>query len=172
MGAAFYFTTRLRRMDEQFYPDGVGNWMVNSTHREGGVGSVRSKIFLETKEYRLHQIGWKRRRSSIRIAFLKRKARSAVCEWERPRSGVDERYLALDVLSDWERSMESIPGWGGCLPFASGFRNAGAKLCGRAAANCTGPRFVGGVGVALIAVLRANLQPHTLKYFAAAVLIF
>jgi selenium-binding protein 1 len=56
-GRRVYFTNSLyAAWDEQFYPDGVGNWMVKLQVAEKGGIQFDPKFFLETKEYRLHQI--------------------------------------------------------------------------------------------------------------------
>ena len=56
-GKRVYFTNSLyAAWDEQFYPEGVGNWMVKlDVAPEGGI-QFDPKFFLETKEYRLHQV--------------------------------------------------------------------------------------------------------------------
>ena len=56
-GRRVYFTNSLyAAWDEQFYPEGVGNWMVKlDTAPKGGI-EFDPKFFFETKEYRLHQI--------------------------------------------------------------------------------------------------------------------
>jgi selenium-binding protein 1 len=56
-GKRVYFTNSLyAAWDEQFYPDGVGNWMVKlDVAPEGGI-QFDPKFFFETKDYRLHQV--------------------------------------------------------------------------------------------------------------------
>ena len=56
-GERVYFTNSLYvAWDEQFYPDGVGNWMVKlDVKPEGGI-EFDPKFFFESKEYRLHQV--------------------------------------------------------------------------------------------------------------------
>jgi selenium-binding protein 1 len=56
-GRRVYFTNSLyAAWDEQFYPDGVGNWMVKlDVAPEGGI-QLDPKFFFETKDYRLHQV--------------------------------------------------------------------------------------------------------------------
>ncbi len=56
-GKRVYFTNSLyASWDEQFYPDGVGNWMVKlDIGPEGGM-QFDPKFFFETKDYRLHQV--------------------------------------------------------------------------------------------------------------------
>ncbi len=56
-GRRVYFTNSLyAAWDEQFYPEGVGNWMVKlDADPKGGI-QFDPKFFFETKEYRLHQI--------------------------------------------------------------------------------------------------------------------
>ena len=56
-GKRVYFTNSLyAAWDEQFYPDGVGNWMVKlDVGPEGGV-QFDPRFFFETKDYRLHQV--------------------------------------------------------------------------------------------------------------------
>jgi selenium-binding protein 1 len=56
-GKRVYFTNSLyAAWDEQFYPDGVGNWMVKmDVGPEGGI-QLDPKFFFETKDYRLHQV--------------------------------------------------------------------------------------------------------------------
>lgn len=56
-GKRVYFTNSLyAAWDEQFYPDGVGNWMVKlDIGPEGGM-QFDPKFFFETKDYRLHQV--------------------------------------------------------------------------------------------------------------------
>jgi selenium-binding protein 1 len=56
-GKRVYFTNSLyAAWDEQFYPDGVGNWMVKlDVAPEGGI-QLDPKFFFETNDYRLHQV--------------------------------------------------------------------------------------------------------------------
>jgi methanethiol oxidase len=56
-GKRVYFTNSLyAAWDEQFYPAGVGNWMVKlDVAPEGGM-QFDPKFFFETNDYRLHQI--------------------------------------------------------------------------------------------------------------------
>jgi selenium-binding protein 1 len=56
-GKRVFFTNSLyAAWDEQFYPEGVGNWMVKlDVAPEGGIEFDR-KFFFETKDYRLHQV--------------------------------------------------------------------------------------------------------------------
>ena len=56
-GRRVYFTNSLyAAWDEQFYPEGVGNWMVKLDADPKGGMKFDPKFFFETKEYRLHQI--------------------------------------------------------------------------------------------------------------------
>jgi len=56
-GRRVYFTNSLyAAWDEQFYPEGVGNWMVKLDAAAKGGIQFDPKFFFETKEYRLHQI--------------------------------------------------------------------------------------------------------------------
>jgi selenium-binding protein 1 len=56
-GRRVYFTNSLyAAWDEQFYPEGVGNWMVKlDIGPEGGM-QFDPKFFFETEDYRLHQV--------------------------------------------------------------------------------------------------------------------
>ena len=56
-GKRVYFTNSLyAAWDEQFYPDGVGNWMVKlDVAPQGGI-QLDPKFFFETNDYRLHQV--------------------------------------------------------------------------------------------------------------------
>jgi selenium-binding protein 1 len=56
-GKRVYFTNSLYvAWDEQFYPDGVGNWMVKlDVKPEGGI-EFDPNFFFETEDYRLHQV--------------------------------------------------------------------------------------------------------------------
>jgi selenium-binding protein 1 len=56
-GNRVYFTNSLyAAWDEQFYPEDVGNWMVKLDVNPNGGMEVDPNFFLETNEYRLHQI--------------------------------------------------------------------------------------------------------------------
>jgi selenium-binding protein 1 len=56
-GRRVYFTNSLyAAWDEQFYPEGVGNWMVKLDADPKGGMQFDPKFFFETEEYRLHQI--------------------------------------------------------------------------------------------------------------------
>lgn len=52
-----YFTNSLyATWDDQFYPDGVGSWMVKlDTQPQGGI-TFDNKFFLESTDYRVHQV--------------------------------------------------------------------------------------------------------------------
>src|SRR5918996_3990421 len=56
-GKRVYFTNSLyAAWDEQFYPDGVGSWMVKlNTNQQGGI-TFDEKFFLESHDYRVHQV--------------------------------------------------------------------------------------------------------------------
>ena len=56
-GKRVYFTNSLyAAWDEQFYPDGVGNWMVKlDVAPQGGI-QLDPEFFFETNDYRLHQV--------------------------------------------------------------------------------------------------------------------
>ncbi len=56
-GKRVYFTNSLyAAWDEQFYPDGVGSWMVKlDADPQGGI-TFDEKFFLESNDYRVHQI--------------------------------------------------------------------------------------------------------------------
>jgi len=56
-GKRVYFTNSLyAAWDEQFYPEGVGNWMVKlDVAPQGGI-QLDPKFFFETNDYRLHQV--------------------------------------------------------------------------------------------------------------------
>jgi selenium-binding protein 1 len=56
-GKRVYFTNSLyAAWDEQFYPDGVGSWMVKlEAEPQGGV-SFDENFFVESSDYRVHQI--------------------------------------------------------------------------------------------------------------------
>src|SRR5207245_7341111 len=56
-GKRIYFTNSLYgAIDEQFYPDGVGSWMVKlDADRNGGI-SFDENFFLESNDYRVHQV--------------------------------------------------------------------------------------------------------------------
>jgi selenium-binding protein 1 len=56
-GRRIYFTNSLySAWDEQFYPEGVGNWMVKLDALPGGGIKLDPDFFFQTSEYRLHQI--------------------------------------------------------------------------------------------------------------------
>jgi selenium-binding protein 1 len=56
-GKRVYFTNSLyAAWDEQFYPEGVGNWMVKLDVAPQGGMKFDPKFFFETKDYRLHQV--------------------------------------------------------------------------------------------------------------------
>jgi methanethiol oxidase len=56
-GRRVYFTNSLyAAWDEQFYPEGIGNWMVKLDVPANGGMQFDPKFFFSTKEYRLHQI--------------------------------------------------------------------------------------------------------------------
>jgi methanethiol oxidase len=56
-GRRVYFTNSLyAAWDEQFYPEGVGNWMVMLDVGPNGGIQFDPQFFFDTKEYRLHQI--------------------------------------------------------------------------------------------------------------------
>jgi selenium-binding protein 1 len=42
--------------DEQFYPEGLGSWMVKLESGRGGGIAFDEKFFLESNDYRVHQI--------------------------------------------------------------------------------------------------------------------
>jgi selenium-binding protein 1 len=56
-GKRIYFTNSLyAAWDEQFYPDGVGSWMVKlDANQEGGI-TFDERFFVENSDYRVHQI--------------------------------------------------------------------------------------------------------------------
>jgi methanethiol oxidase len=56
-GKRVYFTNSLYAVwDEQFYPDGVGSWMVKlEAEPQGGI-SFDENFFVESNDYRVHQI--------------------------------------------------------------------------------------------------------------------
>jgi selenium-binding protein 1 len=56
-GKRVYFTNSLyAAIDEQFYPDGVGSWMVKlDAGQEGGI-ALDESFFVESSDYRVHQI--------------------------------------------------------------------------------------------------------------------
>ena len=56
-GRRVYFTNSLyAAWDEQFYPEGVGSWMVKlDAPPEGGI-IFDKKFFLESTDYRVHQV--------------------------------------------------------------------------------------------------------------------
>ncbi len=56
-GKRIYFTNSLyAAWDEQFYPDGVGSWMVKLGADQGGGLTFDEGFFLESNDYRVHQI--------------------------------------------------------------------------------------------------------------------
>ena len=56
-GRRAYFTNSLYyAWDEQFYPAGLRSWMVKLDADPAGGLSVDSNFFLESDEYRMHQI--------------------------------------------------------------------------------------------------------------------
>jgi selenium-binding protein 1 len=57
-GRRVYFTNSLyRAWDDQFYPDGIGSWMVKLDVAEDGAIGFDSKFFLEFDEaHRTHQV--------------------------------------------------------------------------------------------------------------------
>ena len=56
-GKRVYFTNSLyAAWDEQFYPDGVGSWMVKlEADPQGGI-KFDENFFVESSDYRIHQI--------------------------------------------------------------------------------------------------------------------
>ena len=56
-GKRVYFTNSLySTWDEQFYPDGVGSWMVKlAANAQGGI-TFDENFFVESSDYRVHQI--------------------------------------------------------------------------------------------------------------------
>jgi selenium-binding protein 1 len=52
-----YFTNSLYvAWDEQFYPDGVGSWMVKlDAEPQGGI-TLDEDFFVESGDYRIHQV--------------------------------------------------------------------------------------------------------------------
>ena len=56
-GKRIYFTNSLyAAWDEQFYPDGVGSWMVKLEADPQGGMSFDENFFVENSDYRIHQI--------------------------------------------------------------------------------------------------------------------
>ena len=56
-GKRVYFTNSLyAAWDEQFYPEGVGSWMVKLEAGANGGISLDKNFFVESNDYRLHQI--------------------------------------------------------------------------------------------------------------------
>src|SRR5213076_1330411 len=56
-GKRVYFTNSLyAAWDEQFYPQGVGSWMVKLDAGANGGISLDKSFFVESNDYRLHQI--------------------------------------------------------------------------------------------------------------------
>ncbi len=56
-GKRIYFTNSLyAAWDEQFYPDGVGSWMVKLDANQDGGMAFDKRFFVESNDYRVHQI--------------------------------------------------------------------------------------------------------------------
>ena len=56
-GKRIYFTNSLyAAWDEQFYPDGVGSWMVKLNASPDGGIAFDENFFLESNDYRVHQV--------------------------------------------------------------------------------------------------------------------
>ena len=56
-GKRIYFTNSLyATWDEQFYPDGVGSWMVKLEAAPRGGMTLDKDFFVESNDYRVHQI--------------------------------------------------------------------------------------------------------------------
>src|SRR5580765_3310129 len=56
-GRRIYFTNSLyAAWDEQFYPDGVGSWMVKLDASPNGGISFDANFFVESNDYRVHQV--------------------------------------------------------------------------------------------------------------------
>src|SRR6476619_3786323 len=56
-GKRIYFTNSLyAAWDEQFYPDGVGSWMVKLDASPNGGIAFDTKFFMQAEDYRIHQI--------------------------------------------------------------------------------------------------------------------
>jgi selenium-binding protein 1 len=56
-GKRVYFTNSLySSWDEQFYPTGVGSWMVKLDAAPGGGVAFDTKFFMQPEDYRIHQI--------------------------------------------------------------------------------------------------------------------
>jgi selenium-binding protein 1 len=56
-GRRVYFTNSLyAAWDEQFYPEGVGSWMVKLNADPKGGLTIDKNFFLQSQEYRLHQV--------------------------------------------------------------------------------------------------------------------
>jgi selenium-binding protein 1 len=56
-GKRIYFTNSLyAAWDEQFYPDGVGSWMVKLDANPNGGIAFDENFFLESNDYRVHQV--------------------------------------------------------------------------------------------------------------------
>jgi selenium-binding protein 1 len=56
-GKRIYFTSSLyAAWDEQFYPDGVGSWMVKLDASPNGGIAFDESFFLESNDYRVHQV--------------------------------------------------------------------------------------------------------------------
>jgi hypothetical protein len=56
-GKRIYFTNSLyAAWDEQFYPDGVGSWMVKLDADPNGGMTVDKNFFVESNDYRVHQV--------------------------------------------------------------------------------------------------------------------
>src|SRR5207253_1609337 len=56
-GKRIYFTNSLyAAWDEQFYPDGVGSWMVKLDAGPNGGMEFDQNFFLESNDYRVHQV--------------------------------------------------------------------------------------------------------------------
>jgi len=56
-GKRVYFTNSLyAAWDEQFYPDGVGSWMVKLDASPDGGIAFDENFFVESSDYRVHQI--------------------------------------------------------------------------------------------------------------------
>ena len=56
-GRRVYFTNSLyAAWDEQFYPDGVGSWMVKLDAKPNGGFNFDKEFFVESTDYRVHQV--------------------------------------------------------------------------------------------------------------------
>ena len=179
-GRRVYFTNSLyAAWDEQFYPEGVGNWMVKLDADPKGGMQFDPKFFLRDKGTSAASDSAGRRRRLVgfllfSLTNLPNENKSLTDRESRALAGT----LAMTnlwpwfVLLGWERSMASIQGWAGFSPFASACRSAAAWPCSR---PCRRLRWAtrsrsGGV-VALIAMLRARLECQRLLQYASAALL-